>query len=229
MQWLFRVVASLFASVWITATNGPSALAQVAPSTAEIARYGALHMAAQRNDPGGIASAVKSGEDVDLRDGSGRTAIHIAAHASAYDAFRALKVAGADMRALDRQDYDAITIAAVNDDVRMVELAIELGGDPAAITSPYKGTALIAAAHLGHAEVVQALIDAGAPLDHVNNLRWTALMEAVVLGDGGARHAATARALVKAGADKSITDGFGRTPLENARARGFSDLVSLLE
>ena len=56
-----------------------------------------------------------------------------------------------------------------------------MGPDP----SPYDGTALIAAAHLGHHEVVRALVEAGAPLDHVNNLGWTALIEAVILGDGG--------------------------------------------
>ena len=32
------------------------------------------------------------------------------------------------------------------------------------------------------------LIAAGAPLDHVNNLGWTALMESIVLGDGGTAH-----------------------------------------
>src|SRR3712207_7682794 len=42
------------------------------------------------------------------------------------------------------------------------------GADPRAITSPYDGTALIAAAHLGHDGVVRELIRAGAPLDHVD-------------------------------------------------------------
>lgn len=45
--------------------------------------------------------------------------------------------------------------------------------------------ALIAAAHLGHVEVVKALIAGKAPLDRVNNLNWTALIESIVLGDGG--------------------------------------------
>ena len=34
------------------------------------------------------------------------------------------------------------------------------------------GTALIAAAHLGHVGVVRQLIAAGAPRDHINNLHW---------------------------------------------------------
>jgi ankyrin repeat protein len=170
-----------------------------------------------------------AGENIDTADAAGRTAVHIAAHASAYDALRALAAKGANMSALDRQRYDAITIAAVNDDVKMVKLAIELGGDPKAITSPYDGTALIAAAHLGHHEVVKALIEAGAPLDHVNNLGWTALIEAVVLGDGGARHQQTVRELVAAGADKSIADRAGHTPLDLATARGYSEIIAILK
>jgi uncharacterized protein len=77
-------------------------------------------------------------------------------------------------------------------------------------------------------EPSSAEIAAGAPLDHVNNLHWTALIEAVVLGDGGPRHQATVRALVEAGADRRLTDRHGRTALELARERGYAELVRLL-
>jgi ankyrin repeat protein len=117
----------------------------------------------------------------------------------------------------------------VKDDLRMVELAIALGGKPGAITSRYDGTALIAAAHLGHEGVVEALIKAGAPLDHVNNLGWTALIEAVVLGDGGRRHVATAKALVQAGARKDLGDRAGITPMQHARQRDYRAMVVALE
>src|SRR5262249_2158926 len=113
-------------------------------------------------------------------------------------------------------------------DAETLELAIALGCDPKAITSPYDGTALIAAAHLGHAEVVRMLIAAGAPLDHVNNLGWTAVMEAVVLGDGGSRHQATLEALVDAGANTRIPDRAGLTPLAHAQRRGYTAMVDLL-
>ena len=49
----------------------------------------------------------------------------------------------------------------------------------------------------GRSSVALALIEAGAPLDHINNLGWTALIEAVVLGDGGPDHVRTARLLVE--------------------------------
>ena len=137
--------------------------------------------------------------------------------------------AGAKANALDAQKYDIVTIAAVNNDVAMLKLALAGGTDPKAITSPYNGTALIAAAHLGHAEIVRVLIDAKAPLDHVNNLGWTALMESIVLGNGGKAHTDTLEALVQAGANLNIADRQGVTPLGHARARRYGEMVRILE
>ena len=108
----------------------------------------------------------------------------MAAHTGSHAAMRALAAAGADPNALDGDRYDIVTIAAVADDPATLELALQLGGSARNITSRYDGTALIAAAHLGHAGIVRILIRAGAPLDHVNNLGWTALIESIVLGDG---------------------------------------------
>jgi ankyrin repeat protein len=82
---------------------------------------------------------------------------------------------------------------------------------------------------LGHVGVVDALIKAGAPLDHVNNLGWTALIEAVILGDGGARHTEVVRLLTAAGANRAIADRQGRTPLDLASERGYGAMVRLLD
>ncbi len=202
--------------------------AQTAPSAREVAAYDGLFRAAHEGDVAGIELLVAEGADVDARDSRGRTPAHVAAFASEDEALRALAEAGADMNALEHRAYDVVTIAAVADDPELMSLAIELGNDPGLVTSPYLGTALIAAAHLGHAEVVRRLIDAGAPLDHINNLHWTAVMEAVVLGDGGPGHQAVLDALLSAGADRSLADRDGVTPLEHAEARGFAEMVERL-
>jgi uncharacterized protein len=110
-----------------------------------------------------------------------------------------------------------------------MSLAIRLGNRATNITSIYAGTALIAAAHLGHGEVVRRLIAAGAPLDHVNNLGWTALIEAVILGDGGARHQACVAALLAAKANPKLADRNGMTPLALAQRRGHAEMVRMLE
>ena len=207
---------------------GTAAQAQTPPSASQIAGYDGLHRAAHEGDVETIRQLAEAGADLNARDGSGRTPAHIAAFASNDAALRALAVAGADMNALEDRVYDVLTIAAVANDPEMVSLAMELGNRPGLVTSVYDGTALIAAAHLGHHEVVRRLIAGGAPLDHVNNLGWTALMEAVVLGNGGPDHVATVRALVEAGADIAIADRDGVTALQHARARGYGEIADII-
>ena len=178
---MFRMVltAVLLALLLVVALSSPSAVAQTPPSASQIVDYDGLLAAAHNNDVVATRTLLSAGADPRQRDGSGRTPVHVAAFSGSYEVLRALVVGGADIKAKEYDRYDVITIAAVDNDKRMMELAIELGGDPRAMTSPYDGTALIAAAHLGHVDVVKALIAAGAPLDHVNNLGWTALIEAV--------------------------------------------------
>jgi ankyrin repeat protein len=203
--------------------------AQTAPSDAEIRNYGPLHAAAHRGDLPTLAATIAGRAPLDARDGHGRTALHVATFASQREAIQLLAAAGADLGALEDDRYDAVTIAAVADDEETLALLLQLGASAKLTTSRYDGTALIAAAHLGHDGVVRQLIKAGAPLDHVNNLHWTAAIEAVVLGNGGPRHQATLRALVDAGADLSLTDREGRTALQLARSRGFGEMVKILE
>jgi ankyrin repeat protein len=205
------------------------ASAQIAPTEAELRAYGGLHAAAARGDVADIEARIAAAENKEALDARRRTPLHVAVYLKQHDAARALIRLGADPNKLDIDRYDIITIAAVANDVSMLKVALEGGGNPKAVTSRYNGTALIAAAHLGHAEIVRTLIAAHAPLDHVNNLQWTALIESIVLGDGGNNHTETLRALVEAGANVNIPDGSGATPLKLARNRGYHDMVAILE
>jgi ankyrin repeat protein len=202
--------------------------AQVAPSAGEIAAYTGLHAAAQRGDAAQIRRLADA-KALEARDGNGRTPLHVATFARRAAAIEALIKAGADHAALDADRYDAVTIASVADDEETLRLLLSLGASAGLTTSRYDGTALIAAAHLGHDGVVRQLIAARAPLDHVNNLHWTALIEAIVLGDGGRRHQAVVQALLKAGASTALADRQGRTPLALAKNRGYAEMVKMLE
>lgn len=205
------------------------AQAQVAPSATEAAAYTGLHAAAHKGDVSKVQRLIASGAALNAADAHGRTPLHVATFARQRDAIRALTKAGADLNRLENDRYDAVTIAAVADDEATLKVLLELGASAKQVTSRYDGTALIAAAHLGHDGVVRQLIAAGAPLNHVNNLHWTAVIEAIVLGDGGVRHQATLMALIDAGANLQLTDRSGQTPLSLAKARGFSAMVSMLE
>jgi ankyrin repeat protein len=213
----------------VLAAAGAQALAQIPPTEPEVRAYTGLHAAAASGNLAEIERLVAAGANRELRDGNGRTPLHVAAYRKQHEAARLLMKRGANPNALDAQRYDIVTIAAVADDVPMLKVALEGGASVKNVTSPYDGTALIAAAHLGHDEVVKVLIAAGAPLDHVNNLRWTAVIEAIVLGDGGRRHVETLRALIKAGANPNLADGRGTTPLALARSRGYGEMVKILE
>ena len=224
MKTLHRLVLALTLAV------GAAAQAQVAPSTAEAAAYGGLHAAAWRGDAAAIERLARENKAaLEARDGNGRTPLHVATFARQREAVRALIKAGAHHGALDNDRYDAVTIAAVADDEDTLRVLLAEGASAKLTTSRYDGTALIAAAPLGHDGVVRQLIAAGAPLDHVNNLHWTAAIEAVVLGDGGPRHQATLKALIDAGASTKLADRSGRTPLELARSRGYAAMARMLE
>jgi hypothetical protein len=87
---------------------------------------------------------------------------------------------------------------------------------------------LIPAAHHGHVDTVRLLLQTAIDIDHVNNLGWTALLEAVILGDGGAVYIEIVKLLLDAGADADIADQDGLTPLMHASQRGYVDIVVLL-
>ena len=224
-------VAALIALVAAVALGGPAA-AQVPPSADEQRAYSGLHAAALRGDAAAVqrlaAAARGSRLALEARDAQGRTPLHVATFARQLDAVRVLLAAGADTAVMENGRYDAVTIAAVADDEDTLRLLLAGGASAKLVTSRYDGTALIAAAHLGHDGVVRQLIAAGAPLDHVNNLHWTALIEAIVLGDGGTRHQRTLQALIDAGASTQLADREGRTPLQLARARGYTAMVQAL-
>jgi ankyrin repeat protein len=226
---MIRLFASVLMALVLAVVSPGQSRAQVAPSVAELATYTGLHAAAAQGDVALIKQLLAAGANVNATDPYGRTAMHVAAYRSHDAAVLALAEAGGDPNLLERDRYDIITIAAVADDAQMVATAVKAGGSAANITSIYDGTALIAAAHEGNWESVDVLIKAGAQLDHVNNLGWTAMIEAVVLGDGGERHQKSLRLLIDAGADKSIADRNGNTPLDLARGRGYEAMVRMLE
>ena len=164
-------------------------------------------------------------------DEAGRTALVAAAYGNHLDVAQALVEAGADVNVEDDSQQSAFLIATseVGDDPRLLELTLGNGADVDAKDS-YDGTGLIRAADRGFVRIVRRLLETEMDVDHVNRLGWTALLEAVILGDGDAAHTEVVRLLVEEGeADVTIPDGQGVTALEHAREKGQDAIVEILE
>jgi len=188
-----------------------------------------LHQAAATGDLAGIQAAIAAGADLDARDPAGRTPLMVATRARQTDAVRVLLEAEADVDLRDDQLDNPFLYAGAEGLLDILRLANEAGADPA-ITNRYGGVALIPASERGHVETVRYLLDeTDVDVDHVNKLGWTALLEAILLSDGGPRHQTIVRLLIDAGADVDLADKDGVKPLSHARARGQRETVTILE
>ena len=210
-------------------TIRPAQAYPVAPSAQEAATLSPLLRAAYQGKVQELKDLIRAGQTLSSTDTYGRTAVHLAAYARRHDVLRVLARAGAKLETFEKDRYDAVTIVGILGDEETLRVLLALGASAQLITSIHYGTALIASAHHGHPGVVRQLIAAGAPLDHVNILHWNAMIEAVVLGDGGQRHQQVLKALLDAGANTRLTDRQGQTPLDLARSREFTAMVKMLE
>jgi ankyrin repeat protein len=224
-----KLLAAAAAIAMLCAVPPTSLKAQKPPSDRELQVYAGLHAAAADGDVAEIERLLKDGENPNLQDANSRTPLLVATYRRHHKAAEALLKGGANPNARDLQRFDMLTIAVVQNDIEMLKVGLANGVSASTVTGQSDGTALISAAHLGYVEFVKLLIEAKAPVDHVNAMGWTALITAIVLGNGSKEHVATVDALVKAGAEVEIKDRRGTTALGHARQRGYSDIVKILE
>jgi ankyrin repeat protein len=187
----------------------------------------ALIEAAGRGDPAAVERLIREGARVAARDNRGRTALLVATHGNHVAVARALIAAGADVNAKDDMQDSAFLYAGAEGRIEILKMTLPTADIKS--TNRYGGTALIPAAHHGHTEAVRILLATAIDKDHVNRLGWTALLEAVILGDGGPVHSEIVRLLVEAGANVNIADREGVTPLQHAKRRGYAAMVRILE
>jgi uncharacterized protein len=189
----------------------------------------ALLAGAAVGDVAAITAALRAGADPDVRDGDGTPATMLATRGGHAAALRVLLEAEADVDAQDAERFNPFLYAGAEGLLDILTLANEAGADPT-VTNRYGGVALIPACERGHVEIVRYLLnESDVDVDHVNDLGWTALLEAILLSDGGPRHQEIVRLLIDNGADVDLADRDGVRPLAHARARRQREIVGLLE
>jgi hypothetical protein len=199
------------------------------PSSKLTGRTTPLHDAAEAGDLEAIRRIAAEGAKLNARDKRGRTPLMVATHANQVEAFRLLLEFGADVDLQDDLRDNPFLYAGAEGLLDILKLANEAGADPT-IRNRYGGVAIIPAAEKGHLETARYLLEhSKVDVNHVNNLGWTALLEAIILTDGGPVHQEIIRELIAHGADVTIPDGDGITPLQHARNRGFTEIASILQ
>ena len=184
-----------------------------------------LISAAEQGDTPTVLKLLSSGADINGQDARGRTPVMAATHNNRVATVKALIQSGADINLRDNMLDNPFLYAGAEGLLDILKLTIAAGADPK-LTNRYGGTALIPAAQRGHVEVVQEiLVHTKVDINHINKLGWTALLEAIVLTDGGIKHQQIVQLLVDHGVDVSIPDKEGVTPLQHAQKKNFADIV----
>lgn len=188
-----------------------------------------LLKAATENDTAGIREALTAGAKIETRDADGRTPLMAATYHNHVNAARLLIDHGANVNAQDKILNSPFLYAGAEGFTEIVKMSMKAGADYK-VFNRYGGSALIPACEHAHVEVVAALLsDKNFPVDHVNRLGWTGLLEAIILGNGSARHIQVVKMLIEAGANVNIADKDGVSPLEHAKRKGQTAIATLLE
>lgn len=188
-----------------------------------------LIAAAEEGHTAEVLALIGAGADINTRDGRGRTAVMAATHANQVQTVEALLKADADVNIRDNLLDNPFLYAGAEGLLEILKLAIAAGADTT-ITNRYGGTALIPACERGHVAVVQELLThSEVNINHINNLGWTGLLEAIILSNGDAVHQQVVQLLIDHGADVNIADKNGVSPSQHARAKGFREIVEMLD
>ncbi|NLX83317.1 MAG: ankyrin repeat domain-containing protein [Clostridiales bacterium] len=134
---------------------------------------------------------------------------------------------GADINYQDSRMESCYLIATSEGYLDLLSFCLQNGAD-FSVCDSYGGNGMIRAAERGHGAACALLYAAGDPVDHVNNLPYTALTEAVIFGTGCLRYAETVLLLLAAGADPNFKVQ-GKSIIQLAQEQGFTALAQILE
>lgn len=219
MQLLFLVLSVLFLQPCNSKVDG-----QVSKNQ----KMNIIH-AVEKGKTEQVEQELKNGANVNTADENGRSLLLIATRNNDLQTAELLVKHGADVNQQDNIMDSPFLYAGAVGHLQLVKLYLA-NGARFDVFNRYNGSALIPACERGHVEVVRLLANTkGFPIDHINRLGWTGLLEAVILGDGSEPYRQIVRILIDAGTNVTIADKDGLTPLQHARSRGFTQIAGTLE
>jgi len=189
-----------------------------------------IFLAIENSDINEIKRFIDQKGSLEVKNKKGQTPLMAATYENAISIAKLFIDAGANVNTQDDMANSPFLYAGASGYTEIVKMCVKNGADYK-IYNRFGGTALIPACEKGHVEtVIELLKDKKFPIDHVNNLGWTALMEVMVIGKGGIeKQTSITKLLIDAGCNVNIPDKEGITALTHARRNGYKDIIKLLE
>ncbi|MGN4426066.1 ankyrin repeat domain-containing protein [Bacillus cereus group sp. MYBK30-1] len=187
-----------------------------------------LLLSATLGDTETAMKLIKDGANINVEGDNGETPVLAATYQNHVETAKALIDAGADIEIQDEKQSNPFLYASREGYKDIVKLLINAGVNTKETTRS-GGTALTSASERGHVEVVKELLEhTDIDVNYKNNRGGTALLEAIVLGNGSENHKKVIQMLIEHGADVNMANSEGTTPLQYAEKRGFKDIANML-
>ncbi|MVX34832.1 MULTISPECIES: ankyrin repeat domain-containing protein [Myroides] len=186
--------------------------------------------AIDKQDIAQVKRLIRDKANLEVVNKKGQTPLMYALYKAYNDIASLLIDAGANVNAQDDMLNSPFLYAGAEGNLQIAQKALSHGAD-FQVFNRYGGTALIPAAEKGHLDMVILLANTkGFPIDHVNNLGWTAIMEVVLIGKGSMQtQIQITKELIKAGVDVNIPDNKGVTALSHAIELGKKQIAELIK
>ncbi|MEI5990941.1 hypothetical protein A5881_002446 [Enterococcus termitis] len=176
-----------------------------------------------------VQQLLNEGYTVSTTDELGRSPLMLAVQCNSLPLVKELLAFGADVNQRDNTQLTPFICAAANGFDEIVSEILQSGRADLASVNRFGGTALLPSSEKGYLRTVQLCLAAGVPVNHINRLGWSALLEAVILGDGGFLYQDVIRELVQHQADITQIDNNGKNALDYAKETANESLIAIVE
>lgn len=184
--------------------------------------------AIQEQDLKTIKKYIARGQNIHATNRRGRTALMMATYNHHVELAALLIEAGASVNQQDDMKNSPYLYAAAEGYVDILRLM--KGKIDPTVTNRYGGIGLIPACERGSVEAVEWILNnTTSNIDHINNLGWTPLLAAIILGDGSSHYQRIVELLLSSGANPNIADKDGVTPLEHAEKSSYAEISKILQ